>query len=153
MGGWVGGPCTGGVGGGRGVDVAVGVKVGVLVGVGGMGVRVAGNGVQVGEGVAVGVEVGLDMAVDVPGTVPRVGVEPVTEAPTFGTGSASLIKMAIRTPATKARARNSNEPLLILWLSVSFNSSRLRFLIPLLPTYGRCALSRLEGQTLTRRSF
>lgn len=148
MGGWVGGPCTGGVGGGRGVEVAVGVKVGVLVGVG-----VAGNGVQVGEGIAVGVEVGLGMAVDVPGTVPRVGVEPVTEAPTFGTGSTSLIKMAIRTPATKARTRNSNEPLLILWLSVSFNSSRLRFLILPLPINGPSALSHPEGQTLTRCSF
>lgn len=128
------------------MEVAVGVKVAVLVGVGG-------NGVQVGEGVAVGVEVGLGMAVDVPGTVPLVGVKPVTEAPTFGTGSTSLIKMAIRTPATKARTRNSNEPVLILWPSVSFNSSRLRFLIPRLPIHGLCALSRLEGQTFTRCSF
>lgn len=125
MGGWVGGPCAGAVGGGRGVEVAVGVKVGVLVGVGGKGVAVGGSGVGVGKAVTVGVGVGSGIAVDRPSAAEGVGVEGATKATTSRVGSTSLSNMATRTPATKARAGNSNQPLPIARLSLSFNSTGL----------------------------
>ena len=125
MGGWVGGPGAGGVGGGRGVEAAVGVRVGVVVGVGGTGVDVGGSGVEVGEAVAVGVGVGSGIAADRPIAAEGVGVDGATKATTSGVGSTSLSNMATRTPATKARAGNSNQPLLIVRLSLSFNSTGL----------------------------
>lgn len=125
IGGWVGGPCAGAVGGGRGVEVAAGVKVGVLVGVGGTNVAVGGGGVEVGEAITVGVGVGSGIAADRPIAAEGVGVEGATKATTSGVGSTSSSNIATRTPATKARAGNSNQPLLIVRLSLSFNSTGL----------------------------